>query len=157
MKILIFLQGTVVMHRNAVGCLREERVRQSAERESSVLDYASYVPVGNAVQKLRQWEAQGATIAYLSSHTDKEDVEKDKQVLKHYDFPAGEVLFRSAGESYADVAERVKPDILIEDDCESIGGESEMTYPHLKPEVKEKVHSIVVKEFEGIDHLQERL
>lgn len=45
------------------------------------------------------------------------------------------------------------PDILIEDDCESIGGEKEMVYPHIKDELKSKIKSIVVKEFEGIDHL----
>jgi hypothetical protein len=27
-----------------------------------------------------------------------------------------------------------------------------MTYPHLKPELKAKIKSIVVKEFGGIDH-----
>lgn len=45
------------------------------------------------------------------------------------------------------------PDIFIEDDCESIGGEVEMTYPYINPEIQKKIHSIIVKEFEGIDHL----
>lgn len=153
MKILIFLHGTAIMHKNAVGRSREERVKQSIEREESVLDYVLYVPVGNAVQKLKQWEAQGASITYLSSHTDLKDIEKDKFVLKQYDFPVGEVFFRQVGESYADVAEKIMPDILIEDDCESIGGEAEMTYPHIKPELKGRIKPVVVKEFQGIDHL----
>lgn len=51
------------------------------------------------------------------------------------------------------VAENLVPDILIEDDCESIGGEKEMTYPNIKDELKNKIKSIVVKEFKGIDHL----
>ena len=34
----------------------------------------------------------------------------------------GRALARQAGESYGDVAERGGPDVLIEDDCESIGG-----------------------------------
>jgi len=55
------------------------------------------------------------------------------------------------------VAERVMPDILIEDDCESIGGESEMTYPHIREDLKQKIKSIVVKEFQGIDHLPDSL
>jgi len=55
------------------------------------------------------------------------------------------------------VAERVMPDILIEDDCESIGGESEMIYPHIREDLKQKIKSIVVKEFQGIDHLPDSL
>jgi hypothetical protein len=45
----------------------------------------------------------------------------------------------------------------VEDDCESIGGEIEMTYSHMRPEIKAKITSIVVKEFGGIDHLPETL
>ena len=42
MKILlIFLHGTTIMHRNAAGKTREERVKQSLGREESVLDYVS--------------------------------------------------------------------------------------------------------------------
>jgi hypothetical protein len=55
------------------------------------------------------------------------------------------------------VAERTLPDILIEDDCECIGGESEMTYPHIRQELKSMIKSIVVKEFSGIDHLPDAL
>jgi hypothetical protein len=66
---------------------------------------------------------------------------------------ANQVFFPYSDEQYHDVAERVLPDVLIEDDCESIGGEKEMTYPHIKPELKAKIKSIVVKEFGGIDHL----
>ncbi len=45
------------------------------------------------------------------------------------------------------------PGIIIEDDCESIGGEVEITYPHIKSELKARIQSIVVKEFSGIDNL----
>ena len=51
------------------------------------------------------------------------------------------------GEEYKDVAERVMPDVLIEDDCESIGGEIEMSYPHIKDELRARIRSVVVKEF----------
>ncbi len=60
-------------------------------------------------------------------------------------------------ETYKDIAERVIPDILIEDDCESIGGEKEMTITFVKPEIKQKIKSIIVKEFSGIDHLPDKL
>jgi hypothetical protein len=153
MKIMVFLHGTTIMHIGAVGRTREERAKQVLNRDKSLYDFASYVPVDNAVKKLRAWRQRGAEIVYLSSHKRVEDVEIDKAVLRNHAFPDGQVFFRHNGEQYNDVAERVLPDILIEDDALSIGGEIEMTYPHIKPELKAKIKSIVVKEFGGIDHL----
>lgn len=63
------------------------------------------------------------------------------------------IFFRQNGESYRDIAERIIPNVLIEDDCESIGGEKEMTITFIRPEIKKMIKSIVVKEFGGIDHL----
>ncbi len=157
MKIMIFLQGTILMHKNAAGKTREERVRQVLEGAPSIRDFASYIPVGNAVGKTQIWQAQGAEIVYLSSHERLEDVHIDEAVLATHGFPAGQVLFRQEAEEYKDVAERALPHILIEDDCESIGGEQEMTYPHIKPEIKARIKSIVVPEFGGIDHLPDDL
>ncbi len=157
MKLLVFLQGTILMHRAALGRTRAERVQQVREGEASVRDIASYVPVGEAVNKLRRWAAQGAELAYLSSHKRPEQVEQDSAILQAHHFPNGLVVFRQAGENYQDVAARVRPDVLIEDDCESIGGAIEMTYPHLTPALQASITSIVVKEFEGIDHLPDDL
>ena len=157
MKILVFLHGTLLMHQSGNGKSREERVQQSKQREESVLDYANYIPIGGAVAKLNNWINQGAEILYLSSHKSINDVEKDKVVLEKYNFPKGRVLWRQGEEIYANVAEKILPDILIEDDCESIGEEQEMTITHIKPELKAKIKSIVVKEFEGIDHLPDNL
>lgn len=137
MKFLVFLHGTVIMHKD----------------KDSVLDYANYVPVGNAAEKLKHWQDQGAEIIYLSSHENRKNLEKDKFVLERFDFPKGEIYWRKNGESYTDIAEQIMPNILIEDDCKSIGGEKEMTYTNIKPELKTKIKQIVVKEFEGIDHL----
>ena len=78
-------------------------------------------------------------------------------VLKKYGFPDGQVLFRQRGELYKDIAEKIMPDVLIEDDCESIGGKDEMTITHVKPEIKKKIKSIVVKEFSGLDHLPDKI
>lgn len=153
MKILVFLHGTTIMHKGAAGRTREKRVSQVINQDKSIYDFASYVPVENSVGKLHAWRQQGAEIAFLSSHKSIEDVEVDKAVLRKYEFPEGEVFFRRSGEQYSDVAERVLPDILIEDDCESIGGEEEMTYPRIKPALKAKIKSIVVKEFGGLGHL----
>lgn len=153
MKITIFLHGTAIMHPNAVEKTREEKVKQVLESDPSVLDYANYIPVGNAVDKLKSWVKQGAEIIYLSSHETEEDVEKDKISLTKHNFPVGPIFFRQNGESYTQMIEKIMPDILIEDDCESIGGEVEMCYPNIKPEIKSKIKHIVVKEFQGIDHL----
>lgn len=153
MKIMVFLHGTVIMHADAVGKSREERVGQSLRRDTSVLDYANYVPVGNVVEKLRKWQQQGAEIVYLSSHQNGKDVRKDIAVLSKYNFPDAPVLYRRGKETYAEIAERVMPDILIEDDCESIGGEPEMTYTHINPRKKRLIKSIVIPEFSGIDNL----
>jgi len=153
MKIMVFLHGTAIMHKNAFGRTREERVQQVLDGDESLYDFSSYIPVGDVVQKLQTWRRQEAEIVYLSSHRTVEEVEKDKMVLREYDFPEGQIFFRHSGERYNDVVESVLPDILIEDDCESIGGQKEMTYPHIKPEIQAGIISIVVKEFGGIDHL----
>ena len=118
--------------------------KQVIEDDESVLDYVSYVPIGNAVEKLRNWKNEDVEIIYLSSHKSFDEVKKDKFVLKKYGFPKGEVFFRQKGERYKDVAERIRSDIIIEDDCESIGGKIEMTYPNINPELKAKIKSIVV-------------
>lgn len=157
MKILVFLHGTIIMHRGAIGHSREERVQQVRTSEESVREYEMYVPVENAVEKLHCWRNQGAEIIYLSSHRKPDNVEKDRAVLNHYGFPAGEVLFRHDHQAYKNVAESVVPDVMIEDDCESIGGEAQMVYPHIAPVLQRRITSFVVREFEGIDHLPDNL
>jgi hypothetical protein len=157
MKILVFLHGTLIMHKNGEGKTREERVRQVLDKDLSVLDYISYVPVGNAVEKLKSWQTQGAELLYLSSHETAEDVEKDTSVLEKYEFPKGQIFYRQNGESYKDIAEKITPDVLIEDDCESIGGTKEMTITFVRPEIKKMIKSVVVKEFSGIDHLPDSI
>lgn len=159
MKMLVFLHGTTIMHKNAKGLSRQGIVRQITEGDASIHDYASYIPVGNAVRKLQQWKAQGARICYLSSHKNAKDVADDKVVLKKYAFPDGRIFHRLNKEEYKDVVERIRPlpDVIIEDDCESIGGEVEMVYPNLKPDLKNKIKSIVVKEFGGVDYLPDEV
>ncbi|MDH4067496.1 MAG: hypothetical protein OEU97_01005 [Dehalococcoidia bacterium] len=159
MEILIFLHGTTIMHKSAEGLAREETVKQVTEGDEYLHDYASYIPIGSAVRKLQKWKRQGATICYLSSHKNARDVAEDKFVLKKYAFPAGRIFYRRNREEYKDVVERTRPlpDVIVEDDCESIGGEVEMVYPNLKPELKSRIKSIVVKEFGGVDHLPDEI
>ena len=153
MRLLVFLHGTTLMHPGALGRSREERVAQVRDgADPSVRDYGAYVPVGDAAAKLRRWRQQGAQIDYLSSSRDPDDVAADEQVLRTYGFPPGRVLARQPGQRYGDLAARELPDVLVEDDCESIGAD-QMTYPQLPPELRDRIKSIVVPEFGGIDHL----
>ena len=157
MKILIFTEGTIIMHKNALGHTREEIVKQSEQKEESVHDYKNYIPVGNSVKKLQKWKKDGAEILYLTSRTKPQEIKQIKAVLEKYNFPDGQLLFHKKGEEYKDVAERIVPDILVEDDCESIGGIAEMTITHIQPEIKKKIKSISLKEFGGIDHLPDKI
>lgn len=154
MDLLVFLHGTVLMHAAAAGCGRAERVAQVRAREASVRDYGGYVPVGSAVARLERWRAAGARIGYLSSQRAPAVLALDLAVLQRYGFPAGAVHSRWPGESYGDVVVRVLPDVLIEDDCESIGA-AEISYAQIPAGVRAGIRSVVVREFEGIDHLPE--
>lgn len=178
MKILVFTEGTVIMHGSAKDVSRDEAVRQSKlagiqqeermlsydtkslkETESgSPYDFASYIPVGHATEKLMHWRKQEAIILYLTSRRIKEEIETIRTILKKYSFPdTNNFYFRKQGEDYKDVAERLMPDIIVEDDCESIGGEKEMTYPRIRTDLKRKIKSIVIKEFGGIDCLPDNI
>lgn len=158
MKILVFTEGTILMHSAAVGKTREERVAQVINEDESVHRFADYVPNDDCLTKLWEWKNQGAEIWYLTSREDPREVQVIQQILIKNQFPDYlNLVIRHDGESYADVAARVMPDVLIEDDCESIGGEIEMTYPHIKEDIKAKIKSIVVKEFGGIDHLPDNI
>ena len=149
----MFLHGTAIMHPSAAGASRLERVAQVRAGEPEVGDFAAYVPTERTVEKLRAWRAAGAEITYLSSHREARDVEADRAVLRRHGFPAGEVFFRLERESYGDVAARAGPNILVEDDCESIGGEAEMTGPRLPPGLRARVAVVVVPEFGGLGSL----
>jgi hypothetical protein len=178
MKVMVFTEGTVLLHKSGEGLPREEVVEQSKkegiQREEasinynskydvpvepdSVHDYGNYIPNGDAVDKLNKWKKEGATIYYLSSRRIKKELDAIRNVLKKYKFPdAKNLLYRKQGENYRDVVERNVPEILIEDNCESIGGDAEMTYTQLRDELKKRIRSVVVKEFAGIDHLPDDL
>jgi len=140
MKILIFTEGTAL--------------KPGSEESHKSHAFRSYIPNGNVVWKLQSWKEQGAEIYYLTSRETPEEIDEIRFVLEKYHFPQMQnLLYRKEGQEYKDVAESLIPDIFIEDDCASIGGEAEMTYPHIKPVIKSKIHSIVVKEFANIDYL----
>jgi hypothetical protein len=123
-----------------------------------VYDLENFIPVRKAVEKLTKWQEQGAEICYLSSRRIKSEIETIRRILHKFHFPnADNLYFRQPGGDYKDVAERLMPDVLIEDDCESIGGANEMTYTFIKPELKTRIKSIPVPEFGGVDHLPDQL
>lgn len=157
MKIMIFTEGTILMARSATGHSREEIVGQVKNEEASVKEYGNYISIKGAADKIKRWVNQGAEIVYLTSRREIREIEEIKEVLRRNMFPVGTLEYRKGSEEYKDVAERVMPDILVEDDCESIGGESEMTYPDISETKKKKIKSVVVQEFGGVDHLPDNI
>lgn len=156
MKILVFTEGTILMHSAGKGRTRNERVKLVEKGEKSVKDYKNYIPIGNAVKKLNEWAKQ-ADIYYLTSRRTSQEIADIQDVLSKHHFPKGVLLHRKEGQDYKDVAEELLPNILIEDDCESIGGTNEMTITHVNPDIKSRIKSVPVKEFGGIDHLPSNL
>jgi hypothetical protein len=156
-RLLVFLHGTTIMHPGAAGRERAERVAQSKVGSGHGLeDFGAYVVIGQAADKLRAWAAQGAQISYLTSHREQNDIEMDAEVLHRHGFPPGPILARRPGENYGQVVEREMPDVLVEDDCESIGAE-EIAYAQVGAAKRAHIRSIIVPEFGGIDHLPDSL
>ncbi len=138
MRILIFTEGTIIMH----------------SFNNKIEDYASYIPVKNAVSKVTQWKKQGYDISYITSRQTPKEAKMISDILRKHDFPEGKLYFREGDEGYKDVVAKVKPDILVEDNCESIGA-NEIICHHLDPDLK--ITCIIVPEFDGIDHLPDIL
>ena len=78
---------------------------------------------------------------------------KVRGALQDAGAPEGELFYRRENEHYGRAAERAAADIIVEDDCESIGGPAQMTYPKLGPDSKARTKSVVIPEWGGIDHL----
>jgi hypothetical protein len=153
MKIMVFTHGTIVMHGEGVRVSRDERVRQSIERRPSIFDLENYAPVNQAVPKMWSWHTHGVELCYLGPSRMPENMAKNEQILRRLNFPPGALYHRGPTETYTQVVERVAPDIYIEDDCESIGGEVEMATPYLSAAARARINTIVVPEFGGIDFL----
>ena len=136
LTIMVFLEGTVLKPKSWF----------------TLYKYKSYMPIGNAVEIINSWEQQGANIIYCTSRKRKQ-AEEIANILKKYGFTGSFMAEREAKEGYKDIVEMIRPDILIEDDCRSIGGAWQMCITYVKPEIKQSIKSIVIPEFKGIDHL----
>lgn len=136
-KILIFTEGTII---------GPTKLRNWFEHKKNV-------PIKNCVEKIKVWANQGADIYYLTSLKRLEEVNQIRNILVNYGFVGERLYYRGKNEKYKDIAEEVLPNVLIEDNCKSIGGKWQMTITYVRKEIKNKIKSIVVKEFEGIDQL----
>lgn len=119
-----------------------------------LLSFKNYVPVGNCVKIINGWHEQGAQVSYCTSRKGK-NVRVIADLLERHGLPGERLYFRDGTQTYKDIVEAVKPDVLIEDDCVSIGGARQMCITHVSPEIKRDIQSVVVREFEGIDHLMD--
>ena len=139
MKIMIFIEGTTFYTKPILFLFTKY----------------GYKPIGNAVEIVNTWHDKGHEI-YLCSYARKGRYSFIKTIIDFYGMKYTEILCRNKGETYSKIVESLRPDILIEDDCRSIGGQKEWCITNVKEEVKSHIHSIVVPEFEGIDNISLR-
>lgn len=111
-----------------------------------------YKPIGNAVSIVNTLYGKGYEI-YLCSYVRKTRYNFIKSVVDFYGMTYTEILCRDKGETYSKIVEQLKPDILIEDDCKSIGGLKACCITDIKEEIKTDIQSIIVPEFAGIDNI----
>lgn len=140
-KIMIFTEGTVLGPKNIWNLFR----------------FTNYIPIGDCVSKILSWQQQGAEIVYCTSRKSKGQINQIVSLLRTYDFAGSRLYYRAPKQTYKDIVETVIPDILIEDDCKSIGGQWQMCITHVSPSLKNKIKSVAVKEFKGIDHLPDKI
>lgn len=136
LTIMVFVEGTIIKPKSWL----------------SLYNHNAYIPIGNAVEIIKAWQQQGANIIYCTSRK-KRQANNIAALLKRYGFSGSFLVSREPKENYKDIVEMLLPDILIEDDCKSIGGAWQMCITKVNPNIKEKILSIVVPEFMGIDNL----
>lgn len=112
-----------------------------------------YEPIGNAVQIVNALYDKGYEI-YLCSYVRKARYHFIKSIMDFYGMKYTDILCRDKGETYSEIVEHLSPDILIEDDCKSIGGEKKCCITNVKEEIKANIQSIIVPEFGGIDGIK---
>ena len=136
LTIMVFVEGTIMKPRS----------------RWSLYNLKTYIPIGNAVKIIKLWQQQGANIIYCTSRK-KRQADDIAALLRRYEFTGAFLVSREQKENYSDIVEILQPDILIEDDCKSIGGAWQMCITNVSPEIKSKIISIGVPEFAGIDNL----
>lgn len=139
-RIMIFTEGTILKPKSFF----------------SLYNHNSYIPIGNCVKLIKKWSEQGAEILYCTSRRNNQ-AEQMADILRNNNFIGTKLYFRDKRQKYKDIIEQVCPDILIEDNCRSIGGAWQMCITNVSPVIKEHINSVVVEEFRGIDILPENI
>lgn len=134
--IMIFAEGTILKPKSFF----------------SMYNHKTYIPIGNAVGIIKRWQQQDMNIVYCTSRKGKQ-AEEIAALLLNYGFVGSRLYYRDKGEKYKAIIEAIRPDVLIEDDCKSIGGSWQMCITYVTPEIKRQMKSLVVQEFKGIDSL----
>ena len=137
LKIMIFVEGTLLKPKSWF----------------SLHNHTKYIPIGDCVNIIKDWQNQGAEVLYCTSIRGKK-AEGIAKLLKEFGFVGSKLLYREKKQRYKDIVEIVRPDFLIEDDCKSIGGKWQMCITYVSDDIRNTITSIVVKEFKGIDHLR---
>lgn len=137
MKIMIFIEGTTFYTKFPLYLFTKH----------------GYKPIGNAVNTVNALYDKGHSV-YLCSYVRRLKYKFIKSIIDFYGMKYTEILCREKGEQYSEIVERIKPDILIEDDCASIGGLKNCCITNVKEEIKLKIKSIIVPEFGGIDDIK---
>jgi hypothetical protein len=140
-RILIFTEGTILGPRHWWEFFNDR----------------GYVTINLCVDKINRWHKQGARIAYLTSRRKPADVAAIAAILRKANLPGSALYFRGEEDEYHHIAEQLVPDVLIEDDCRSIGGSRNWTITYVDPVFKPRIHSIIVREFGGIDDLPDTI
>lgn len=136
MKIMIFIEGTTFQTKPFLFLFTKR----------------GYKPIRNAVKLVNALYDIGNEI-YLCSYVRKSRYDFIKSIVDFYGMRYTEILCRDKRESYNEIVERIKPNILIEDDCKSIGGLKNCCITYVKKEIKRDIQSIIVPEFAGIDNV----
>lgn len=139
-KIMIFAEGTILKPRHENNIF-------------SRINVLGYVPIKNSIEKLKKWQEEGYEIIYITSLKGRKAM-KMAQRLDELGFIGSMVAYRQKNQDYATLIKEELPDILIEDNCKSIGGEKNMCYSILNKDIKNSINHIVVEEFEGIDNVK---
>lgn len=139
--IMIFTEGTIF----------------GPKRFIDFFNVKKYVPIKNCIDKIKKWNRQGAQIIYLTSRKSETSAQTIKDLLIRYKFVGAYLYYRTGSDKYKDIVESLKPDILIEDNCRSIGGAWQMSITYVDKNIKENIKSIIIKEFKGIDYLPDNL
>ncbi len=80
------------MHKNAINLKRKAIVKQVKEKEKSVHDFKAYIPIENAIEKIKTWRKLGAIIFYLTSRKERKEISDIKKVLKKIQFSQRKII-----------------------------------------------------------------